>query len=140
MSEQLHNRLYWLLLFGYLAITIAYGVVNPLFEAPDEHKHFFVAVYIAETGGLPVVDASGDDYLQQEAAQPPLYYWLASGLIGALDLSVAQVGEDLWFNRFVRMGDASSPTNINHFDISIYQLRLLRNKMFRYNLGTPFHG
>ena len=115
MSEQLHNRLYWLLLFGYLAITIAYAVVNPLFEAPDEHKHFFVAVYIAETGELPVVDASGDDYLQQEAAQPPLYYWLASGLIGALDLSVAQVGEDLWFNRFVRMGDASSPTNINHF-------------------------
>ena len=52
----------------------AYGVLNPLFEAPDEHWHFFTAESIAQTGRLPRVEAPPDEWLGQEAAQPPLYY------------------------------------------------------------------
>ena len=39
-----------LILLGYLAVTLAYGALNPLFEAPDEHWHFFTAAHIADNG------------------------------------------------------------------------------------------
>ena len=45
MSRQ--RLLLGLILAGYLLVTLAYGVVNPLFEAPDEHWHFFTADYDA---------------------------------------------------------------------------------------------
>ncbi|MBK9054908.1 MAG: hypothetical protein IPL78_29590 [Chloroflexi bacterium] len=38
-----------LVLLGYLLITMGYGVVKPLFEAPDENWHYFTVQYIADT-------------------------------------------------------------------------------------------
>ncbi len=76
-----------LILAAYLVITLAYGVINPLFESPDEHMHYFTMQYLVDNGRLPAV-APGNEYDQwmgQEAAQPPLYYLLGSALIAPLN-------------------------------------------------------
>ena len=112
-SGGLRHRPLLLILAVYLLLTLAYGAINPLFEAPDEHWHYFTAQQIAETGRLPVVEEEPDPWLGQEAAQPPLYYTLCALLIRPLDTEGAR--ETAWPNPFVRMGDASSPTNINAF-------------------------
>ncbi|GAB4146001.1 MAG: hypothetical protein Fur0021_03650 [Candidatus Promineifilaceae bacterium] len=103
------------LLAAYLALALGYGLVNPIFEAPDEQHHYFTAQTIAQTWRLPTISL-GDDYnrlMGQEAAQPPLYYLLCALLIAPIDVAGAE--NQLWFNPFVRLGDASSPANINAF-------------------------
>jgi 4-amino-4-deoxy-L-arabinose transferase-like glycosyltransferase len=107
------DRLLLLILTIYLIVTLGYGVVNPLFEAPDEHWHFFTAVYIAENRKLPVVEEPYDPWLSQEAAQPPLYYLLAAALISPLNTSNAR--EDVWLNPFrtQAIGNAAALTNRN---------------------------
>ncbi len=99
------------ILLGYLLVTLAYGAANPLFEAPDEHWHFFTAVEIAETGRLPVVTDPPDEWLGQEAAQPPLYYLLGAALIAPLEADGAR--EAIWLNPYAWIGDASALANIN---------------------------
>ena len=82
------QRLLALILLGYLVITLAYGVVNPLFEAPDELYHFAVIEHLARTGALPpkqaVDPATRQPYpWRQMAFHAPGYYLLAAPL-GAL--------------------------------------------------------
>ncbi|HQF70913.1 MAG TPA: hypothetical protein PLH39_06500, partial [Promineifilum sp.] len=105
------RRLLALILLGYLVVTLAYGAVNPLFEAPDEHWHFFTAESIARTGRLPRVETPPDEWLGQEAAQPPLYYLLGAALIAPIDTGGAR--EAVWLNPFAWIGDASALNNVN---------------------------
>jgi hypothetical protein len=107
------HRLLLLILSVYLLLALGYGAANPLFEAPDEHNHFFTAHYVAEERRLPHVAAEPDPWLGQEAAQPPLYYLLAAAIIGPIDTAAARA--EVWPNPFVRLGDAASPTNRNAF-------------------------
>ena len=87
-------------------------MVNPLFEAPDEHWHFFTAEYIATTGKLPSVDYENiDPWLRQEAAQPPLYYLIGSLLIAPIDTTAAR--EQMWLNPFANIGYAAATANVN---------------------------
>jgi len=60
----------------YLALAVAYGVVAPPFESPDEIGHFFTIKYITDYGSLPVPEKElSEQYLYgQESTQPPLYY------------------------------------------------------------------
>jgi len=102
-----------LILGAYLLLALGYGIVNPLFEAPDEHWHYFTAQYIAETGELPRVTTQPDPWMAQEAAQPPLYYLLGSLLVRPIPTAGAR--ETLWPNPFVQLGDASAPVNRNAF-------------------------
>ncbi|MEZ4647093.1 MAG: DUF2142 domain-containing protein [Chloroflexota bacterium] len=112
VSPSRHERPFLILILAlYLLVTLAYGVINPLFEAPDEHWHFFTAVYIAETGKLPQVTADYDTWLSQEAAQPPLYYLLSALLIAPIDSSAAR--DTVWLNPFASIGDADDLTNLN---------------------------
>ena len=106
-----HRQGLLLILTCYLLITVAYGVINPLFEAPDEHWHFFTAVYIAENKRLPVVEAEYDPWLSQEAAQPPLYYLLSAALIAPLDTSRAR--EAVWLNPFGTQGIGNAAALVN---------------------------
>ncbi|MCA9934802.1 MAG: phospholipid carrier-dependent glycosyltransferase [Ardenticatenaceae bacterium] len=111
MRELIKRPLYGILA-AYVLLTLAYGVVNPLFEAPDEHWHFFTAVAIKENGRLPIASADTDDnLLKQEAAQPPLYYALGALLIAPVDTSAA--ADEVWLNPYASVGDASALTNRN---------------------------
>ncbi|MBK8986996.1 MAG: glycosyltransferase family 39 protein [Chloroflexi bacterium] len=124
------SALPWLLAVAYLLITIGYGRINPLFEAPDEHHHFFTVLYVAENGRLPIASPN-EEWLRQEAAQPPLYYLLAALL--AWDGQATPAQADLWPNPHAILGDASALTNINRFiplpapgyAAPAYRLRLL---------------
>ncbi len=100
-----------LILLGYLVITLAYGAANPLFEAPDEHWHFFTAVSVADTGRLPVVEEPPDPFLGQEAAQPPLYYLIGGLLIAPFDSTGWR--EAVRENPYAWVGDASALANVN---------------------------
>ena len=99
----------------YLVITLAYSVVTPLFEAPDEHWHYFTAQYIADTGQLPSVSqgAAYDEWLSQEAAQPPLYYWLGAQIIKPIVTENPR--QTVWLNPFFPqgIGNAAAPANRN---------------------------
>ncbi len=109
------SRLLPLILASYAIITLAYGILNPLFEAPDEHWHFFTAVYIAENGRLPVVEEEYDTWLSQEAAQPPLYYILGAALISPLDTGSAR--EEVWLNPFGTQGIGNAAALVNRNQI-----------------------
>ncbi len=116
MNELIQRRTHqWLaLILGlYLLLTIGYGIVNPLFESPDEQLHYFTVQTIAETWRLPSADEVPDGWMGQEAAQPPLYYVVSAVLISPIDTSQAK--EQVWFNPFARLGDANSPANTNAF-------------------------
>lgn len=107
------HRAFALVLAAYFILTIAYGIMNPLFEAPDEHWHFFTAQYIATHAQLPFVAEDYDEWLSQEAAQPPLYYVLGALLIAPIDTSQAR--QQVWPNPLQSIGDASALANSNRF-------------------------
>jgi hypothetical protein len=107
------SRLLPLILALYTLLATTIGVVNPLFQAPDEHYHFFTIHAIRQQRRLPVV-ATGADFdplVGQEAAQPPLYYLLAALLV--LPFDIADARDEVQFNPFRQVGDAGSPMNIN---------------------------
>jgi 4-amino-4-deoxy-L-arabinose transferase-like glycosyltransferase len=82
------------LLLLYLILAVAYGVIAPSFESPDEIGHFFTVKYIADRGQLPIPEKDlAREYLYgQEGTQPPLYY-----LVGAAILRGSGVpSEDAW--------------------------------------------
>ena len=108
-----HTQWLALILGLYLLLTVAYSVVNPLFESPDEQLHYFTAQYISGNWQLPFTDDPPDGWMGQEAAQPPLYYMISAVLISPIDTSQAK--ERVWFNPFARLGDAESPANTNAF-------------------------
>ena len=78
----------------YLLLAVGYAIVSPPFETPDEHLHYFTAEFIAREGRLPTTRDLG--LMGQEAAQPPLYYAVASLFVRALDPGGA--AEALWPN------------------------------------------
>ncbi|UCC53059.1 MAG: glycosyltransferase family 39 protein [Anaerolineaceae bacterium] len=100
-----------IILLLYCALAIGFGVVNPLFEAPDEHLHFLTARYIADTGKLPNV-SDQRRLAGQEAGQPPLYYVLGALIISPFNSAPAE--EKLWPNPTVRLGEPQ-PFNVNAF-------------------------
>jgi 4-amino-4-deoxy-L-arabinose transferase-like glycosyltransferase len=102
----------FLILLLYLGLALGYGIINPVFEAPDEHHHYFTVRQIVETGRLPVADGT-ENLARQEAAQPPLYYLLGAGLIAGIETITA--APPLWFNPYVQLGAASAGNNPNAF-------------------------
>ncbi|MCL4261786.1 MAG: phospholipid carrier-dependent glycosyltransferase [Anaerolineae bacterium] len=106
-----HVSLLFLILTAYLLITLVYGVVNPLFEAPDEHWHYFTVQYVKDNRALPFVDEPVDPWTAQEAAQPPLYYVLGTAVIAPI--SIANARDQVWLNPFFYAGDAARLSNVN---------------------------
>ncbi|MGQ9851302.1 MAG: hypothetical protein ACUVSU_14750, partial [Aggregatilineaceae bacterium] len=76
-----------LLLAVWAALAVAYSVVSPIFEPPDEVFHFPLIDHIARTGSLPVQDPAVQTLWHQEGSQPPLYYLLSAALVLPLDRS-----------------------------------------------------
>ncbi len=104
-----------LILTANFLVTVAYGVVNPLFEAPDEQFHYYTAQRIVETGQLPFVPPGeiDDEWISQEAAQPPLYYLLSAALLAPIDTRNAR--DEIWPNKYPAMGEAGALNNRNIF-------------------------
>ncbi len=75
------------ILIAYTLLGLLYDFTVPLFEKPDELKHFAVIQHIQTRKRLPVVQAGVYKPWDQEGTQPPLYHILAAGLTSWLDLS-----------------------------------------------------
>ena len=75
----------------YLALTLAYAIAVPPWEAPDEPAHFLYVNALAETGQPPAPSPPQRDSFWKEGYvtsvyewyQPPLYYALAAPVIAA---------------------------------------------------------
>ena len=63
----------------YLLLAIAYSILMPPWEAPDETAHYLVVLHLAREGRLPTIEET------YEAVQPPPYYWLAAQFFRLLD-------------------------------------------------------
>jgi hypothetical protein len=72
---------------SFVLLGLLYDVTVPVFEKPDELKHFAVIQYIRTHGVLPVVRVGEYKPWDQEGTQPPLYHILAAAMISWLDLS-----------------------------------------------------
>jgi hypothetical protein len=82
--------------YGLLALIILLFVVQaswynrliPPFEGPDEAQHFAYVQWLAAGRGLPPQGATAwETPLEQEASQPPLYYFLAAIPVRLFDLT-----------------------------------------------------
>ncbi len=67
----------------YIALAVAYGVVTPVLEGPDEVGHVLYVKHILEGRGIPVQSREyAISYgFGQEGSQTPLYYALNAGLL-----------------------------------------------------------
>ncbi|MCA9933306.1 MAG: glycosyltransferase family 39 protein [Anaerolineales bacterium] len=65
----------------YLALGVAFSVIVPLGESPDEVDHFLYARFVAENGRFPVMFPNAADNETMEANQPPLYYLAGAWLV-----------------------------------------------------------
>jgi 4-amino-4-deoxy-L-arabinose transferase-like glycosyltransferase len=81
-------------LVAYVVLAIGYIVLTPPWENPDEPAHYNYVAFVAQTGGLPVLQpgdwdsallervkngtANDISSIRYESWQPPLYYLLAA--------------------------------------------------------------
>ena len=92
-----HRVILLIIVLAYAGLAVAYAVLTPPWQVPDEPAHFNYIRYVAEEKRLPVLSV-GDypqaylehikalhfppempiDSIRYEAHQPPLYYLLAS--------------------------------------------------------------
>jgi hypothetical protein len=64
----------------FAVLAIAYSVVNPLFESPDEFNHYDFVRYLIDRHELPVQTLGH----LTEYFEPPLYYAISSLVIGGI--------------------------------------------------------
>jgi 4-amino-4-deoxy-L-arabinose transferase-like glycosyltransferase len=69
------NRLFTLILIGYLALAFGFSVANPIYESTDELHQFRYVRYLQEFRALPEQRA---DQPRIQAHHPPLYYLIAA--------------------------------------------------------------
>ena len=71
------------ILFVYLALTLVQSLTLPVFEGPDEQRHYAYARYLVNHLALPPVSKQPNDdsstyQVGQESGQPPFYYSLVA--------------------------------------------------------------
>ena len=80
-EQHQHNRLILIaVLLGYVSLALAYSLVNPLFESPDELNHYDFVRYLIDQHELPVQTLGN----QSEYFEPPLYYAISALVIGVV--------------------------------------------------------
>ncbi|MFZ0547100.1 MAG: phospholipid carrier-dependent glycosyltransferase, partial [Candidatus Promineifilaceae bacterium] len=79
-----------LILAAFVILGLTYSVVNPLYEATDELRHYRFVRVIATTGHLPV---QGQEPCRSQSHHPPLFYAL-----GAMETFWIHTGRDVCFN------------------------------------------
>jgi hypothetical protein len=69
----------FVLLVLYSSLTLAYSLVTPVYEGPDEPMHYAYVRHLTETWRLPpLTEYGGNHPAQHETSQPPLYYVIAA--------------------------------------------------------------
>ena len=71
MTLRSARAIVWALVIGHLLLALAYSVINPLGEAPDEADHWAYVVHIAREGELPGAKVT-------QAKHPPFYHATAA--------------------------------------------------------------
>ncbi len=71
MTQRKSRAVLWALIVGHLLLALAFSVLNPLGEAPDEADHWAYVVHIARERELPGAKVT-------QAKHPPLYHALAA--------------------------------------------------------------
>jgi len=94
-----------LILLLFVALGLAYSVVNPLHEATDELRHYRFVRYIVANGALPV---QGQEPCRSQSHHPPLYYAAGALLTGWIDtgrdICDNPPGNRFWAFRFADVG------------------------------------
>ena len=110
-GDTLDNIAVGLFLLLFFLTGLAYSLVVPPFETPDEIYHYAFARHLAAGNGLPVQATEKTGPWEQEGSQPPLYYSLVALATAGID----QTGlEDFAVrNPRVNMGDPHQPGNKN---------------------------
>ena len=90
VDERLRRRYIVAIFVLAFVIRIAYAIVAPPFQAPDEFQHFSYVKYVHDAGRLPVQHSPATDPAELEFHQPPLYYFLAAPLIPTTKLIQAR--------------------------------------------------
>jgi hypothetical protein len=78
MTLRRERSIVWILVIGHLLLALAYSVINPLGEAPDEADHWAYVVHIAREHELPGAKVT-------QAKHPPLYHATAAVIALAAD-------------------------------------------------------
>lgn len=107
------RRLLALILALYVALGFTYALVTPAFEASDELWHYPMVRHLADGNPLPVqvFDPALAGPWNQEASQPPLYYYLGAALTFWIDQSDMDAARRL--NPHVDNGVLTDDGNIN---------------------------
>jgi len=74
VSERIVRRALILILGLYLVMGVAYSIINPIFESPDEALNYAQIRFLAEERRLPVLEPGEPT----KAHHPPLYYALGA--------------------------------------------------------------
>ncbi len=85
-----HEVLAGAIIVVYVLLALAYSVVNPLFESPDEYFHYEYVRYLIDRRDLPVM--AEDQH--SEFFQPPLYYTLGAAVIGSIRVEPFELKEN----------------------------------------------
>lgn len=125
-------RTHWLILALFLLVGLAYSLVVPAFETPDEPFHYAFARHIAQGNGLPVQDPRAPGPWAQEGSQAPLYYMLTGAATAFIDQSdFAQIAIH---NPRANIGDPLYPGNKN-FMLHSGQWRPLQGANLALHIG-----
>jgi Dolichyl-phosphate-mannose-protein mannosyltransferase len=95
---------------AFFLLSVAFGVVVPVLEAPDEPSHVAMVRFIATQHALPNQQPLGGFPAGQEGSQPPFYYGLAALLWQlAPGPDLAPTWDD--HNPFIRFDRQAEPTD-----------------------------
>ena len=107
------RRLLALILALFTLLGFSYALITPAFEASDELWHYPMVRHLADGNPLPVqvFDPALAGPWNQEASQPPLYYYLAAALTFWID--TADMEQVRWLNPHVDNGVITPDGNTN---------------------------
>ena len=95
-----------ILLVVYVGLAVAYSLVNPLYEAPDELRHVRYVRHISAYRSLPVQRAGAP---RAQSHHPPLYYALGALVSGWVDVEddvyYQPVENPFWAYRYWEVGN-----------------------------------
>lgn len=86
MGQEAGKRYIFAIFILALAVRLAYAVITPPFQAPDEYAHYSYVKFLHDSGHLPVQSSTALRAEELQFHQPPLYYALVAPLFPSTKL------------------------------------------------------